>query len=198
MKQKIEWVYVYLNLWRTFAIYISLKHCKFKKKFMQDLKAWENVEVMVKNKNDFISFSYLIVQRKHFRNLMLNRLHRNPIKYIFSRLLFKPLDSLYINMPPENIGGGLYIQHGFSTIIAAQSIGENCSINQQVTIGYKKDKSPTICNNVKICAGAIVIGGITINDNCIVGAGSVVTHDVQKDTVVCGVPAKKIKERRVS
>lgn len=35
---------------------------------------------------------------------------------ILSRMLFKPLESLYINMPPEKIGG-LYIQHGFSTIM---------------------------------------------------------------------------------
>ena len=37
----------------------------------------------------------------------------------------------------EDIGGGLYIQHGFSTIITAKKIGENCRIYQQVTIGYK-------------------------------------------------------------
>lgn len=124
---------------------------------------------------------------------MLNRLHRNKIFWCLSRILFKPLDSLYINMPPEKIGGGLYIQHGFSTIIAATEIGENCSINQQVTIGYNGSSAPVIGKNVMIMAGAIVIGNVMLHDNSVVGAGSVITHDVEENAVVAGVPARFIR-----
>jgi len=61
----------------------------------------------------------------------------------------------------SDIKGGLFIQHGFATIISAASIGENCWINQQVTIGYSdKTECPHIGNNVHIYAGAKVIGGI--------------------------------------
>lgn len=35
--------------------------------------------------------------------------------------------------------------------------------------------------------------GVTIGDNVIIGAGSIVTKDVESNSVVCGVPAKKIK-----
>ena len=57
--------------------------------------------------------------------------------------------SMYIETP--EIGGGLFIQHGFATMIAAKSIGENCWINQQVTVGYKGSKiPPVIGNNVTI------------------------------------------------
>ena len=93
-------------------------------------------------------------------------------------------------MPPENIGGGLVFQHGFSTIIAARRIGENCKI---FTIGYNGDKAPVICDNVTVCAGAIVIGDVCIGSRVTVGAGAVVTKDVSCDKVVAGVPARIIK-----
>ena len=85
------------------------------------------------------------------------------------------------------------IQHGFSTVIAAKSIGDNCWINQQVTIGYSfKEEPPTIGNGCIICAGAKVIGNVKLEDNAIVGANAVVTHDILENEVVGGVPAKKI------
>lgn len=37
-------------------------------------------------------------------------------------------------------------------------------------------------------------GGITIGENAVVGAGSVVTHDVEPDTLVAGNPAKFIRK----
>ncbi|WP_305848820.1 serine O-acetyltransferase [Microcystis aeruginosa] len=92
-----------------------------------------------------------------------------------------------------SIGKGLFIQHGFSTIVMAD-LGDNCWINQQVTIGYK-DKSgrPKIGNNVRITAGAKVLGNITIGDNVTVGANSVVVKDVPANCVVVGIPARIIK-----
>lgn len=92
------------------------------------------------------------------------------------------------------LGGGLYFQHGFSTIVAAKYIGENCSINQQVTIGYNGNDAPIIGDNVTIAAGAIVIGNVHIKKNVIIAAGAVVTHDVSEGKIVAGVPAKIIKE----
>lgn len=45
-----------------------------------------------------------------------------------------------------------------------------------------------------IGSSATILPGLTIGKNSIVGAGSVVTKDVPDNTVVAGVPAKKIKE----
>lgn len=39
-----------------------------------------------------------------------------------------------------------------------------------------------------------IIGGVTIGNNVIIGAGAVITKDVPDNTVVGGVPAHKIKE----
>ena len=73
-------------------------------------------------------------------------------------------------------------------------IGENCSINQNVTIGRGASGFPTIGNNVQIYSGAVIIGDIIIGDNAIIGANAVVTKDVAAKTVVAGVPAKYIRE----
>lgn len=115
-----------------------------------------------------------------------NRLYRRWVK-----LLFPPLDSLYITTP--DIGGGLYIQHGFSTYIPAESIGENCWINQLVNIDYKDNtRPPVIGDHVTISCGAVVVGPITIGDNVTIGANAVVVKDLPSDSVWGGVPAKRI------
>lgn len=55
----------------------------------------------------------------------------------------------------------------------------------------------TICDDVWIGAGAIVLNGITIGEGAVVGAGSVVTKNVEPYTIVVGNPAKKIKEIKI-
>ncbi len=44
-----------------------------------------------------------------------------------------------------------------------------------------------------IGAGATILPGVTVGDNAVVGAASVVTHDVPADVVVVGNPAKFIR-----
>lgn len=90
---------------------------------------------------------------------------------------------------------GLYFQHGFSTIVAAKEIGENCFINQQVTIGYNGKKAPIIGDNVRIAVGAIVIGDVYIDDGAIVAAGDVIKLNVELGDVVAGVPAVSVKNK---
>jgi len=50
-----------------------------------------------------------------------------------------------------------------------------------------------IGNNVWIGDKATILGGVTIGDNVIVGANSVVIHDVPSHCVVAGIPAKVVK-----
>ena len=107
-------------------------------------------------------------------------------------VLFPPMKTLYL--ATKDIGRNLFIQHGFSTIVSARKIGDNCWINQQVTIGFGNSKvPPTLGNGVRVCAGAKVIGELSVGDNAIIGANAVVTKDVGSRDVVGGVPAKRIK-----
>jgi serine O-acetyltransferase len=107
--------------------------------------------------------------------------------------ILKPMPNLYIYT--KDIGPGLFIQHGFSTIISAKKIGKNCWINQQVTIGYSnKADAPIIGDFVTIHAGAKIIGNVTIGSNSKVGAASVVVRDVPPHCVVVGVPGKVVRK----
>lgn len=54
-------------------------------------------------------------------------------------------------------------------------------------------KSVKIRRNAWIGAGVTVCPGVTIGENSVIGAGSVVTKDVPSNTVYAGVPAKFIK-----
>lgn len=132
----------------------------------------------------------LFVKDKAFRNLTYFR--AGKIRIILSWLL-PGYDSLQITTAPKNVEGGLIIQHGFSTIISAKKIGKNCKIYQQVTIGFNhKLETPIIKDNVEICCGAKIIGGVTIGNNVLIGANAVVVRDVPDNSIVAGIPAKII------
>ena len=54
---------------------------------------------------------------------------------------------------------------------------------------------PTLVKKgASIGSGAVIVAGVTIGENAIVGAGAVVTKDVPPDTIVAGVPAKKLRD----
>ena len=192
---KLRWVFTYLSLWRTIPAYLFFKKNRFHEKCAKDLDAWTRYAPELKVQSSFWRFAYILVNYKEFRNIFLNRLHRNPMMYVITRICFLPLESCYINMPPENIGGGFSLQHGFSSIITAKEIGEDCRIYQQVTVGFRGEHAPVIGDRVTIAAGAIVIGDVNIGDDSYVGAGAVVISDVPPKAIVVGVPAKTIKFR---
>lgn len=54
-------------------------------------------------------------------------------------------------------------------------------------------KDVHICRNSWIGAGATILPGVTVGENAIIGAGSVVTKDIPANTVAVGNPAKVIK-----
>jgi serine O-acetyltransferase len=66
-----------------------------------------------------------------------------------------------------------------------------------VTLGGDTNKPvkrhPTLEDNVQVGANATLLGDITIGENAAVGAGSVVTKDVDEGTTVAGIPAKPIE-----
>lgn len=50
-----------------------------------------------------------------------------------------------------------------------------------------------IGNNVNIGWNAVIMPGVSIGDNCIIGVGSIVTKSIPKNSVVAGIPAKVIQ-----
>lgn len=118
----------------------------------------------------------------------------------------------------SEIGSGIVIgnnvgisQNCFIQVRGKVTIGDDVIIGPNVSIFSEnhifKDKSiPTrlqgvsrqgvnIGSNVWIGTKAILLDGINIGSNSVIAAGSVVTKDVEENTIVAGVPAKTLKVR---
>jgi len=196
VKDFVERSVLCFNLIRVFPLAIGFVLTGEKEYIKKDVEKW-SPECRFQGKNIFFNFFKLIANYKEFRSLYYYRLGSgSSVTWLFSkimRLIYKPEPSLYIWA--NKIGAGLFIQHGLCTMISAESIGDNCWINQQVMIGWNIDKAgiPTVGNNVRICSGAKVLGKITLGDNVIVGANAVVVRNVPSNCTVVGVPAHIVK-----
>ena len=60
--------------------------------------------------------------------------------------------------------------------------------------GWEVAKPVVIEDNVWIGGGAILLPGVTVGRNAVVGAGAVVSRDVPPSTVVVGSPARVVRE----
>jgi serine O-acetyltransferase len=149
--------------------------------------------------DQYSQFTYLATAFAEFRTLIHYRLREAPVALRrLLQALYRPEPTLTLGA--DRIGPGLFIQHGFATIVEAESIGSHCWINQQVTIGYNFGSDtvgrPTLGDRVRVHAGAVVIGPITLHDDVIVGANATVVHDVGPGETVVGPVATVLNRRR--
>ena len=131
---------------------------------------------------------------------VVNRLKRNRLSkyslailpyFILRHYQFKYGIHIGTSTP---IGKGLYVEHGDGVYLNVQSIGENFTVYQGVTLGSSPNKGiPIVENNVTVYMGAKVFGDVILKNNCVVGANAVVTHDVDENAVVVGIPARRIR-----
>ena len=99
--------------------------------------------------------------------------------------------------PAAEIKGGVMIDHATGVVIGETAeIGSNVSIFQGVTLGGKGneagDRHPKIKSGASIYASSTLLGNITVGENSVVAAGSLVLKDVEPNVTVAGIPAKII------
>ena len=146
----------------------------------------------------------------------LNNGYHTPdeIRRIMSQLTGRPVSDTFSMFPPfytdcgKNLKLGEYVfinsgcrfqDQGGITIGDGALIGHNvvmATINHGLEPERRGDNIPApivLGRNVWIGANATILSGVTIGDNAVVAAGSVVTKDVPANMVVAGVPAKVIK-----
>lgn len=89
--------------------------------------------------------------------------------------------------------GGITIEDEAMIAANVQLISNNHDLEERMIITCKPVR---ICRRAWIGAGATILPGVTVGENAVIGAGSVVTKDVEADTIVAGNPARVI--RRIS
>jgi acetyltransferase-like isoleucine patch superfamily enzyme len=93
-----------------------------------------------------------------------------------------------------DIGAFTYINAKSGVIIEDfVQVGSHCSLYSVSTIDNKKGKI-ILKKNCKIGSHSVIMPGVTIGENAIIGAFSFVNRDVPDNVVAAGVPAKAIKK----
>jgi serine O-acetyltransferase len=156
-----------------------------KETIIEDIYARKLKKQGILNHCYFLSLELLL--NSYFRTLFYFRTNGNFSKIL--RIFYPKSPSFFIDINTR-IDGGLQLAHPYSTILNAEKIGKDVYVNHLVTLGEKNGKKPVVGNKVELHAGCIVIGGITIGDNAIIGAGAVVVEDVPENGVAVGNPAR--------
>jgi serine O-acetyltransferase len=118
--------------------------------------------------------------------------------YVFASAVVRTV--YHVSLPRQAvIGPGFCMHHPQNIIVPGDAIiGRDVTIYQEVTIGRGPTPGvPTIGNEVIIYAGAKVLGGITVGDECEIGANVVVTRNFPARSVVSVPPARAIPKETI-
>lgn len=184
--------YIRHMLWRcVIADYIfRFSGQPVKELVIQDVDRNLKWKEQLRGKSSVYRLNYLLLTSREFRSIYYFRMKHHPHLVSFSRKLLRDIET--IEFGNGGIGGGLMISH-YHAVIFPLEAGKNLRVGPGVVIGRNNGQFPRIGNNVYIAANSTIIGDITIGDNVIVGAGSVVTKDLPSNGVYVGNPAKYIK-----
>ena len=108
-----------------------------------------------------------------------------------------------------HLGNGIYINYGLTCVddthiyIGDRTLlGPNCTLAaaghpidpELRRMGYQYNAPVRIGQNCWLGAGVIVLPGVTVGDNAVIGAGSVVTRDLPSNVVAVGNPCRVLRE----
>ena len=159
-------------------------------------KIQEDIEIYSKkntNKRDLLILFFDESQRS-FRNVFYYRIEwekRQKKLLSIAKKLLKACDTIEIW---GDIDGGLKIAHNYC-VINVKKCGKHLNVMQGVTIGADGG-SPIIGDNVVIFANAVVFGPITVGNEAVIGAGTIVNKDIPEKAVVAGNPFKILSYER--
>jgi len=111
--------------------------------------------------------------------------------FLGNRVLINSNTYIYAKGEIE-VGDNVLISPNCSIVAGDHNIALNCPIIEQPS---KVDKI-VIGTDCWIGANSVVVGGVTISEGSVIGAGSVVTRDTEPYSINVGVPARKIGKRK--
>ncbi len=118
---------------------------------------------------------------------------------------------LYANFGGRHVHFGDYVYANFGLTLVDDThifVGDHTLIGPHVTLctaghpilpelrerGYQYNASVTVGRNCWLGAGVIVLPGVTIGEESVIGAGSVVTRDIPPRVVAVGTPCRPVRE----
>ncbi|MDO6421062.1 serine acetyltransferase [Saccharophagus degradans] len=137
------------------------------------------------------------LKRIYFRACRYEKLPA-PFRYLreLPRRRIVDLFSCYLS-PKASLHESVYFPHPVGIVIGdGVRVGKGCIIYQNVTLGAARKGEghqglyPEVGENVIIYAGAVIVGGVTIGDNSVIGANAVVNVSVPAGSLAVGVPVK--------
>ncbi len=139
----------------------------------------------------FLQFSYFPILTYRFfhwvRGLRIPVLKQ--LLLIFAAIFHKLAaitTGVYID-PAAEIGPGLVIHSMYGVLLGATRYGKNCTVASGVLVG---SAARGIGDNVWFGPGAKVISDVTIGNNVVIVANSLILTDVPDNTTIVGVPAR--------
>ncbi|MGN0916334.1 MAG: sugar O-acetyltransferase [Succinivibrio sp.] len=168
----------------------------------------------------YISDAEVFEEQKIAQRILHKFNHYDPTDYDGLKSMVKELlgssENAFINPPFHcdygkhiHAGKNLFINYNCTILdVATVSIGDNCLIAPNVGIytaghplhpflrnkGVEYGAPICIGNNVWIGGNCVILPGVSIGDNCTIGAGSVVTKDIPANSIAAGNPCKVIRE----
>lgn len=168
----------------------------------------------------YISDTAVMEEQRVCRRILqrLNTVDRSDFEQIAAivKELFPGAQNAVVNPPffcdygtHISVGKNFFANYNCAIIdVAKVTIGDNCQFAPNVSIYtaghplhpeirntlYEYGIHVTIGNNVWIGGNSVVLPGVNIGDNCVIGAGSVVTKDIPPWSLAAGNPCRVIRK----
>lgn len=168
----------------------------------------------------YISDNAVMEEQRVCRRILqrLNTVDRSDFEQIAAivKELFPGAQNAVVNPPffcdygtHISVGKNFFANYNCTIIdVAKVTIGDNCQFAPNVSIYtaghplhpeirntlYEYGIHVTIGNNVWIGGNSVILPGVNIGDNCVIGAGSVVTKDIPPWSLAAGNPCRVIRK----
>ena len=178
---------IFFSMIIHFPLYLILK-IKTKILHNEYAQLWYKDAANFPGKN----FFRLLAERPYYREILY---HRMPgISIAVLRRLYPSYTHWSVGHSRKmKLGGGIYLDHPYCSVLNAKKIGSNFKMKHMVTVGNNRGGVPIIGDNVFVGCGAVIAGDIVVGDNVDIGANCVVLKNVPSNCTVVGNPAYIVK-----